>query len=282
MNNNRKTLRAFTRLALGLLCALPLCSCDCESTAVAPGGGIGFGVEEIVILDPGSGYEVGDDVSFGAALVMGASPIASAFVSEVDAEGGVIGVEITNGGRYLVTPNATIQSAAGAGCVLLPDLRVVKLCLANEFEGNINGSMTLQAAPLGPQAHQLEVSAICFSEPGSDLCTLAVNGSHVIDKSQEIEVSLFTTTLNEFTNNEDHIISSPGEGMVLTHKVDLDGDGEFEIGEGEISFYTWLDGAAALPAATLDQETESFSAGLTSSLGAKLEMSGAVSFTDCD
>ena len=154
--------------------------------------------------------------------------------------------------------------------------------IENEFEGNINGSMTLQAAPLGPQAHQLEVSAICFSEPGSDLCTLAVNGSHVIDKFQEIEVSLFTTTLNEFTNNEDHIISSPGEGMVLTHKVDLDGDGEFEIGEGEISFYTWLDGAAALPAATLDQETASFSAGLTSGLGAKLEMSGAVSFADCD
>ncbi|MCH2107658.1 MAG: hypothetical protein MK291_13580, partial [Planctomycetes bacterium] len=65
---------------------------------------------------------MGDDLVFASGILPGVSPLAAAFVSEVDADGGVAGIEITNPGRYLVTPSATVQSEAGADCVLLPDL----------------------------------------------------------------------------------------------------------------------------------------------------------------
>lgn len=281
---------ALTRLCLNLLVLAPLCSCDCESATSGGSGGdipFGFSVEGILIIEPGSGYEVGDDLSFGSGLKQGAGTGATAFVAEVDADGGVLAIEITNPGlNYLVAPSATVTSAAGEGCLVLPDIRIIELCLSNEVEENINGTMTLAVQRLfgaeGAEGLEIPVSAICFSEVGYDHCFFAVNGTYELSETQEIEVSVFTTTLNEFVELEDHLIKSAGEGMVLTHKIDLDGDGEYEIAEGEITFHTALGGALQLTGATIDAETDSFASGLNGLLDGALSLNGSISFGDCD
>jgi hypothetical protein len=278
---------ALARLCLTLLVLAPLCACDCESATSGGSGGdipFGFSVEGILIIEPGSGYEVGDDISFGSGLLKGAGAGATAFVAEVDAGGGVLDIEITNPGlNYLVAPSVTVTSAAGKGCVLLSDIRVVEICLDNELEVNINGTMHLAVQRLfGAESLEIPVSAICFSELGSDECFFAVNGTFVLSESQELEVSVFTTTLNEFVELEDHLIKAAGEGLVLTHKNDLDGDGVYEIAEGEITFHTALGGALQLTGATIDGETDSFASGLDGLLDGSMPLAGSISFGDCD
>lgn len=289
---------ALARLCLTLLLFAPSLSCECESEFVVdpPGGTIGSSLAGILIISPGSGYVIGDPVSFGSPLLGTAGSGAEAHISDVDAEGGVTEIDITiTGEGYLVPPPASAVSEAGKGCVLQTDIRVVEICRDNELEKNLNGTMSLKVVELfGPEELEFFISGVCFSVLGSDECFLAVNGTYAFEDAAEFEVTIFTTTLNEFIDGETHEFRASGEGMILAHKVDLDGDGEYEFSEGEITFYTALGGAVDLPNATVDLEVieglegeepilnYSFGSHIGGTFDRALGFSGSFSFTDCD
>jgi len=270
--------------ALLLIVPSPACDCDSELSLEPPASEPGFSLAGILIADPGSGYEVGDDVVFGSSLLAASGSGAAALISGVDVEGGITAVAITEVGHgYLIAPTASVASEGGKGCVLIPDIRIVEICMENEAAMNINGTMLLSVPDLfGATSFVLPISAVCFSELGSDECFLAVNGTLQIAETVELEVTLFTTTLNEFADSNDHIVMAEDEGMILVHKTDLDGDGEYEFAKGEITFHSALGGAIALTAATIDMETDSFASGLTGVFDGSIGVSGAIDFTDCN
>jgi hypothetical protein len=289
---------AFARLCLTFLLFAPSLSCECESEFFVdpPGGTIGSSLAGILIISPGSGYVIGDPVSFGSPLLGTAGAGAEAHVLDVDAAGAVMDIEITNRGEgYLVPPPASAVSEAGKGCVLQTDIRVVEICRDNELEKNLNGIMRLTVGELfGTTELEFLISGVCFSVLGSDECFLAVNGTHAFGDAVEFEVTIFTTTLNEFIDDETHVFRANDEGMILAHKVDLDGDGDYEFSEGEITFYTALGGAVDLPGATVDLEVieglegeepilnYSFGSYIYGTFDKALDFSGSFSFTDCD
>jgi hypothetical protein len=274
-----------SRLLLTLLLLIPnaACECDAESGILPPGISLGSSLAGVLILDPGSDYEVGDEVLFGSTQLLAAGTGAAAFISEVDGAGGVTAVEITHVGQgYEVAPTLSIQTEAGDNCVLLADLRIVEICLANVTGTHINGALLLTVPGLfGEASLEFPISAVCFSELGSDECFLSANGTLSLGALEELEVTLFTTTLNEFIEMGDHPIRSREEGMLLVHKIDLDGDGEYEIADGEIIFHTAL-GAIGLSNATIDAETDAFAADYSGVFDGSFGVSGAIEFYDCD
>lgn len=286
------TQSVLSRLALPLLLLAPTISCECESESfIDPGGeSSGSSIADLLIVLPGTGYEVGDDVTFSSVLLQAAGTGAAAFISEVDADGGVTEVEFDSRGEgYLVAPTASVTSEEGKGCVLLPDLRVVEICMdnANEESAIPNGTMNLSVPKLfGETILEVNIRAICFSELGSDICLLTANGTLPIEGEEgndaEIEVTLVTSTLDEFVDQTDHHIKAGGEGMIIAYKFDADGDGEYEFAEGEIVFHTAMGGAIMLTSATIDIESESFSSGISGLLDGSIGLSGSIEFDDCD
>jgi len=289
---------ALARLALSLLLFAPSLSCECESELVVdpPAGTIGSSLAGILVISPGSGYVIGDPVSFGSPLLGTAGSGAEAHVFDVDGAGGVTEIKITNvGEEYLEAPPASVVSEAGKGCVLQTDIRMVDICRDNEVETNLNGTMSLTVQELfGTTSIDFDISAVCFSELGSDECFLAVNGTQAFGDTVEFEVTIFTTTLDEFIDGGIHEIRASEEGMILAHKVDLDRDGDYEFSEGEITFYTALGGAIALTDATVDLEViedlegndpilnYSFGSGINGVFDKAFGFSGSFSFEDCD
>ena len=276
-----------SRLAFALPLLLPSVSCGSGSDDhTDPEGEIasGFSLVGILIVDPGTDYEVGDEVIFGSNLLTPSGTGAGALVSEVDAGGGVSAIEINDVGHgYQIAPTAYITSEEGKGCVLLPDLRIVEICLDNEVETNLNGTMHISVPALfGEAGLELPIIAVLFSELGSDQCFMAVNGTLALGKTSEFEVTVFTSTLDEFVEGTDHIIKNGDEGMILVHKIDLDGDGEYEIAEGEINFHIALGGAIALTSATIDMESNSFASGISGVFDGSIGVTGTIDFTDCD
>ena len=281
---------ALARLSLSLFALAPLCACDCDSgsSVLPPGDDPGYGIEAVVVIEPGSGYEVGDPVVFGSGLISTEGGDDGAYVSSVDATGGVTGLYFEGDGQnYLVPPTATVMSDSGEGCVLLVDLRVVSICMDNEYEQNINGQINLLSPDLlGKASIAFDISGICFSEPGLDECFLAVNGTHSLGANQELEVTLFTTSLNEFSNADDHLIMAADEGLLLSLKTDLDRDGDYEISEGEVLFFTAFGGAIQLTSAVINHNEpdtlDGFASGLDGLLNDSIVLSGVVSFSNCE
>lgn len=206
------------------------------------GGKITF----VTVITPGSGYVIGDQVFNGVTQV--------GTVAAVDSAGGISSVTITNQGSGLTTsPNLSVTSTAGTGCVLhasitprftvsvnkpltgfLPHLNVMNFGTTSTVNtlsaqsitssGGLTSYIFNEATGLSNLGQTLVVKSpenTANTTLDIQLVTDNPNVSPVIDVRTAPSISALSSTINNLTTNETNATGGAAKARYLTQKVQL-------------------------------------------------------------